>query len=353
MSRSLLVFFLCALPCSAQVWHDLHSGETLAWTRLPASLAQWDVVCVGESHPDAAHHRVQLEVIKALHGEGPVGIGLEMLWREQQPIVDRYLQGELDEPGFLEAVAWQTTWGYDWELYAPIFRYAKQNGLALFGLNARRDLVRSVGRKGLGGLSLAERLELPEIDLELPGHRELFLENLGGAHGAHGGEGFERMYQAMTLWDEFMAESAARFCRTTPGARLVVIAGSGHIEGRLGIPARIERRLGAPVGVVLPRAVDSGAEAAGTEEADILVATRPFGVEASQPAPGLEVVVWQGRWYVETPGHLAAWGLHTDDVIEQVDARSVAGLATLSASVQRLTVERAGRRLVLRPGGFR
>ncbi len=352
----LLGLLLCT-PVAAQqdpglsgVWQDLHTGGRLSFTALPSRLAQARVVCVGESHPDAAHHRVQLEVVKALHSEGPVGIGLEMLWREQQPHVDRYLAGELDEAAFLQAVDWSNTWGYPWELYAPLFRYAKQHGLAIFGLNAPRELVRQVGRQGIEGLSLAERLKLPVIDLAVPGHRELFERNLGGAHGAHGGEGFERMYQAMTLWDEYMAESAARFCRTTPGTRLVVLAGSGHIGGRHGIPLRIERRLGEPVTVVLPQALDNPEDLPDTSEADVLVHTRPFEL-ADQQAPQGLVVREQGElWFVEHPGNLTALGLLEDDVLVRIEGRAPAAWAGVGVP-RNLEVLRAGRRRLLQATG--
>jgi hypothetical protein len=42
----------------------------------------------------------------------------------------------------------------------------------------------------------------------------------------------------MTIWDDFMAQSAAAFKKDRKLERLVVLAGSGHINGGFGIPNR-------------------------------------------------------------------------------------------------------------------
>jgi uncharacterized iron-regulated protein len=54
----------------------------------------------------------------------------------------------------------------------------------------------------------------------------------------------ERGYQVMTVWDDYMAASAAAFQRERNVRRMVVLAGSGHIERGFGIPLRAARRTG-------------------------------------------------------------------------------------------------------------
>jgi uncharacterized iron-regulated protein len=79
----------------------------------------------------------------------------------------------------------------------------------------------------------------------------------GGAKG--GGipeEALERLYEAQTLWDEYMAESAARLLEADPRSRMIVLAGTNHIQNRYGVPDRIMRRLGGqPVFTILPVSV--------------------------------------------------------------------------------------------------
>jgi uncharacterized iron-regulated protein len=53
-----------------------------------------------------------------------------------------------------------------------------------------------------------------------------------------------------------MAESAANYVKNNPDSMLVVIAGLGHIAGRVGIPDRISRRTKAAPFVIVPQQVD-------------------------------------------------------------------------------------------------
>ena len=73
----------------------------------------------------------------------------------------------------------------------------------------------------------------------------------------------ERSYQVMAVWDEYMAASAARFQQERGLRRLVVLAGSGHIERGFGIPARAVKRTG---GKVLTVRVQVGGELPGPKE---------------------------------------------------------------------------------------
>ncbi len=73
----------------------------------------------------------------------------------------------------------------------------------------------------------------------------------------------ERSYQVMTAWDEYMADSAARFQRDRHLRRLVVLAGGGHIERGSGIPDRASKRTG---GKVLTVRVRVGGELPGPKE---------------------------------------------------------------------------------------
>ena len=54
---------------------------------------------------------------------------------------------------------------------------------------------------------------------------------------------FENFVDAQLIWDESMAERAARYIEAHPDRHLVVLAGDGHVT-RSGIPARFTRRSG-------------------------------------------------------------------------------------------------------------
>ena len=49
-----------------------------------------------------------------------------------------------------------------------------------------------------------------------------------------------KYYQAQTLWDEYMAESAAKYMDSHPDSRLVVLAGASHVaRSSCGMKARL------------------------------------------------------------------------------------------------------------------
>jgi len=43
-------------------------------------------------------------------------------------VLDDFSDGAIDENQLLSRSDWKSRWSYDWELYAPILRYAKEKG---------------------------------------------------------------------------------------------------------------------------------------------------------------------------------------------------------------------------------
>ncbi|MFM7148507.1 MAG: ChaN family lipoprotein, partial [Gemmataceae bacterium] len=97
---------------------------------------------------------------------------------------------------------------------------------------------------GYEKLTKEEQQQLGTIDFQVQPHRQHWFERLGGLHGQQEQkpEEKERAYQVMTAWDEFMADSAAKFLTDRQLRRLVILAGSGHIEKGFGIPDRAAKR---------------------------------------------------------------------------------------------------------------
>mmetsp|Transcript_20440 Transcript_20440/g.32085 ORF Transcript_20440/g.32085 Transcript_20440/m.32085 type:complete len:378 (-) Transcript_20440:571-1704(-) len=242
---------------------------------LPDRLAGVRCVVVGEAHTHPLHHRLELQVVEALHAladpeTAPLAVGLEMFYRQHQAALDRYVfrGGTLGQ--LRRETDWDRTWGFSFAAYSKIFRYAQLNGIRLVGLNAPGALVSLVGKSGIDGLPPQLKELLPEMDLNNKQHKDRFMNKMQSLAALHGGgrtmsEGrLARMYEAQTLWDEYMAESVDRYLRG-PGAsgRLVVLAGVNHVEARDGIPDRVTRRAGggaAPAFTVVPQDVDWGAD---------------------------------------------------------------------------------------------
>ncbi|MEM7794891.1 MAG: ChaN family lipoprotein [Cyanobacteria bacterium P01_C01_bin.118] len=214
-----------------------------------ASLQQADVIYLGETHTDEADHIAQLEIITAMHEvRGDVAIGLEMFQRPFQAVLDRYIAGEITEAELIEQSEYETRWGFDWELYAPIIRYAQRNQIPLIALNTPREITKKVARQGLASLEGDDLTYIPPIDQidTSDENYQAMVAQVFGHHGGHGhsGPSFENFFAAQVLWDETMAESVADYVSDFPDTQVIVLAGEGHVVFDFGIPSRVERRLG-------------------------------------------------------------------------------------------------------------
>lgn len=207
-----------------------------------------DVVYLGERHDSTADHTAQLEIIEGLYAENPdLAIGLEMFQRPFQPVIDRYLAGEISEEELIEQSQYLERWGFPWEFYAPVLRFAQANNLPVLALNAPSEITRQISREGLASLEGDDFRYIPprdEIDTSNDDYRE-FVAQAFGAHGSHGNFNFDNFFAAQVTWDETMAMAIADFKTANPDTQVVVLAGNGHVIYGHGIPDRVARRLGA------------------------------------------------------------------------------------------------------------
>ncbi|MDP7035590.1 MAG: ChaN family lipoprotein [Planctomycetota bacterium] len=227
--------------------------KTVSYLDLLDRVSKARAIYVGEHHDQPSHHQWQARIFRGLHEQNPkIAIGVEMLPFTMQSEVDRYVRGEIDEATFLQRVDWKKTWGFSWELYRPLFLFARTHRLPVIALNVPRTLVRAVGKRGLSGLTPEERDQLPRlIDTTNESHRKRFWKAVSG-HGSSGHHPSNRMYEAMCVWDESMARSVARFLANNPTWKILVVAGSGHVAHFDGIPARAAKRIPHTHQVIIP-----------------------------------------------------------------------------------------------------
>lgn len=232
--------------------------------RLIGQLANKRVVFVGESHDRYEDHLNQLAIIRGLQARNPnLAIGMEFFQQPFQGVLDAYVAGEISEEELLARTQYFERWRFDYRLYQPILRFAREKGIPLVALNLPQEITKRVGEQGITGLSDEQRAQIPsDIDRGDQAYRERVRAVFAHHPKASGGD-FERFLEVQLLWDEGMAERAATYLRQNPGRRLVILAGSGHLEYGQGIPKRLKRRLGLSSAVVLN---------AGTREVDPAIA---------------------------------------------------------------------------------
>ena len=215
---------------------------------LDSRIQQTRVVLVGETHTNYGHHLNQLAIIKKTHKKwgGVFSIGLEMVQQPFQSYLEDYIGGKITEREMLRGVQWYSRWRYDFRLYRPIFDFAKQHKIPLIALNIPQELTKRISKVGIDGLTPEERKQLPALIDKSNAEYTKRLRKVFGMH-AHGKKfnekGFKKFVDAQLAWDEGMAFAASNYLRKHPNRRMVVLAGSGHLINREGIPSRLDRQL--------------------------------------------------------------------------------------------------------------
>ncbi len=282
------------------------------------------VIYVGESHDRYEDHLNQLRVLEGLHAQGQdLAIGMEFFQQPFQPFLDAYVAGDISEEEMLRQTEYFTRWRFDYRLYRPILRFARKYRVPLIALNLESELIEKVGELGIDGLSPAERARLPaDIDRDDPEYRAR-LRKAFEAHPMLERSTFEHFLDVQLVWDEGMAERAARYLKAHPSKTLVVLAGAGHLEYGQGIPRRLQQRMPVSSAILL----NGRGRVPATDVADFLLYPQPadlppgglLGVQIDNEAEGGGVLV---IGFAETSGAKEA-GIEKQDRIVRIGATAV------------------------------
>jgi hypothetical protein len=291
-------------------------------------------------------------VIQELRRSGrEVMIGLEMFPEAEQRWLDAWTDGALTEEGFLQLSRWYRNWGYNWGYYRDLFLFARDQRLRMFALNAPREVVSAVGRKGLAGLTPEERSRIAvRVDTASDEHRTLIRSFFGEDDPLHSNmprEQLDRMYEAQCTWDATMGHNAVKALREhgSPGAVLVVLVGSGHVAYGLGIQRQVAGAFEgggtqATMSVIpVPVRDEDGkpVETVRASYADFLWGVPQEG-DPLYPSLGLSTATGDGEASLKvilvsekTPAHRA--GFQTGDVLLTIDGAPLADREALNRAV--------------------
>ena len=266
-------------------WVDPRTGYAVAVPDVLDRIAAARIVLLGEDHDRAEQHRWQAIVAAAIAGRTPrVILGFEMFPRRVQPALDRWVAGNVDEAALLAESDWRRVWGFDADLYRPLFELARTLRIPMRALNVERTLVRRVADGGWAGVPEGEREGVATPAAASAAYRTR-LEEAWRAHQPSGHPADEaaldRFVEAQLVWDAAMATAIHAALAEHPGAVLVGIVGRGHVEHGDGIPAQLAA-LGAPPPVVLvPWERDRSCAELVPDVADLV-----FGLTRDTPATG-------------------------------------------------------------------
>jgi len=328
---------------------DTRTGEVIAPAELPKRLTGVRLVLVGESHTDMDYHRCELRVVQELVRAGrPVVLGLEMYPYTAQRFLDDWVDGKLTEEAFLQASRWYENWGYNWLYYRDIFLFARDRKLRIFAVNAPRDVVTAVRKKGFKNLTPEEAAHIPsDIDTSSADHRTLFKSFFEGGgdslHSSMTDAQVDSMIAAQSTWDATMAFNSVKALKEHggPDTVMVVLVGSGHVVYGLGIQRQAARHFDGKVATVVPVNVrDDEGHDVKTVQASYadFVWGLPAQTDAIYPSLGLSSSPVEGEKALKvilvsekTPAEKA--GVQVGDVIVSFDGAPVPDKETLNRLV--------------------
>lgn len=110
----------------------------LTWTAMDqrhlfARLKKAEIVLVGDFHAQKQSARGFLRIVRKM--KVAVVLAVECLCEKDQPAIDLFLKGELSEKDFLSRVSWKKNWGFPWENYRPLFKWAQIHKTPVYGIN--------------------------------------------------------------------------------------------------------------------------------------------------------------------------------------------------------------------------
>ena len=214
-------------------------------------LAGFDVVFLGEVHRHVGAQRAQMDLFREIHKRAPnVALSMEQFERDVQGVLDDYLAGQAGEVSLAEkGRAWQS-YG---TTYRPLVEYAKEHHLPVIAANAPEQVIRCVGRDGIGFLSrmspAARGWAAAEVHTGEGKYRDKFMGFAMGDAGHGGGKKGDapsaqalRGFEAQATRDDTMAESIFLHLQKNPGRKVVHLTGSFHSDDFLGTVERLRMR---------------------------------------------------------------------------------------------------------------
>lgn len=242
-------------------------------------LALSDVVLLGEYHDRADIHRWQMHVAAGLLAHRPLIMAFEMFPAWCDPILAEWVAGDMDEAALLNRTDWSEVWGFPPELYLPLFRFCRETGTPMRGLNCNRELVRQVGKGGWEAVPEDDREGLTPARPSAKPYRK-FIHQLtgGGPPGRQSADPmspeFYRFVRAQEVWDRSFATHIAAALQS-PGNPIVVgVIGEGHLKWGGGVSWQLADIGVNSVTVALPRTCDKPPLCTG--ETDLVQVLPPY-----------------------------------------------------------------------------
>lgn len=138
------------------------STKEALWQQIEKS----QVVMVGDFHALHQSQKAQLRILRHIPKERKTILAVEFLEAADQDKISKFISGKMSEREFLRSIQWQAKWGFPWEHYRPLMRWAQKHKIIVRGLNKtykKRTATTLKSRDVFAGKKIAEMVtEYPD-----------------------------------------------------------------------------------------------------------------------------------------------------------------------------------------------
>lgn len=210
-----------------------------------------DIVLLGETHDNPAHHATQRRLLESLADRRPALV-MEQFDLEQQTSLDAILRAGGTQQEKLQALKALMKPGWQWHGYEGLLTTALERGLPVLAANISREALREISRNGVATLGSGASAQLG-LDTGWSAAQQASLRR--EVEDAHCGmlpeAAVGAMVNAQRVRDAIMADRLL----SAPGSA-VAILGRGHVRQDLAVPIYLKQR--APQKKVLSVALAEG-----------------------------------------------------------------------------------------------
>lgn len=223
----------------APLW-QASSRRYIGYDELLQQARTADIVLLGETHDNPAHHALQARLLAALAVSGPRPVlVMEQFDIEQQERLDAIMASTAGGDIKLAAYKAQMNGGWEWSGYQPLLSLALEHGLPVMAANISRASLREVMRGGQDALGSGEAQRLGLNSGWRREQQEALSRDIADAHcDALPPAAVSALTLAQRARDAVMADRLL----SVRNGKAVAILGRGHVRQDLAVPLYLKQR---------------------------------------------------------------------------------------------------------------
>jgi uncharacterized iron-regulated protein len=228
-----------AAPPPGQVWQS-SERRFVPFDNLLQQARAADIVLLGETHDNAAHHALQQRLLAALAVETTrPALVMEQFDIEQQERLDAIMVSSAARDIKLAAYKALMKEGWEWQGYQPLLALAIDHGLPVLAANISRASLREVMRGGQDALGSGEAQRLGMASGWRSEQQAALARDMADSHcDALPPAAIDALTLAQRARDAVMADRLL----SVRGAKAVAILGRGHVRQDLAVPLYLKQR---------------------------------------------------------------------------------------------------------------